>query len=91
MKRLVGIRASPALLASMLQPGTKLTLVFASSKQATIRATRTVIFSDEEFIILMDNGSCIQLAPDDLIELYDDGFVLTASNGLEATYLWGHV
>jgi hypothetical protein len=88
MKRLAGIRISPALLASILRPGTKVTLVLTSSTQAqSVLATRTVISSYPESI-LMDNGSFIQPKPFDVIELYDDGFVLRAPNGIETTYLW---
>jgi hypothetical protein len=91
MKRLAGIRISPALLASILRPGTKVALVLTSITQDQgVLANRTVICSCPESI-LMDNGSFIQLKPFDVIELYDDGFVLRAPNGVETTYLWDHV
>ncbi len=53
--------------------------------------TRTVIYSDGESIVVMDNGSYIGLEPSDMVELHDDGFVIRASNGITAHNLWGHV
>jgi hypothetical protein len=91
MKRLVGIRARPDMLARILRPGTKLTLVLVTYAQSrSTLAPRTVVFSDQGSIH-MDNGSCIALEPDDVIEFYGDGFVLRAPNGIETTYLWGNV
>ena len=92
MDRLTGILIGRSLLARILRPGTKLTLVLPSTTHGrAVMATRTVIFSDGEWITVMDNGSYIQLEPSDAIELYDDGFIIRAPNGIEVEYLWDHV